>query len=83
MSDGPIGRPTTLRFRGGVLPRVGDFLKAPRGRTAYRITDMRWGAAPLGGHRGTFYVERWRPADVPPGSTVHTWHWGKREKAKR
>lgn len=68
----------SLRFRWeGELPRVGQFLKAPRGRTAYEIVAIR---SRPGDHGdvGTFKVARWTPSEVPPEATVHPWQWDKR-----
>lgn len=85
------GATTTLRFHFDVRPRVGEFFKAPRGRTAYEIVKIRWNTkdwsyiaegdtmGPATGiWRGTFTVCRWEPKEVPPGATLHAWQWDKR-----
>jgi len=65
----------------GDPPRPGEFLKAPRGRTAYEITAIRKvSRAGLGtGPRYVLTVERWNPGDVPIGATVHEWIWDRRK----
>lgn len=61
-------------------PMPGQFLKAPKGRTAYEIVAVRKikQTADRNGNRYMLTCARWNPNDVPPGATVHTWHWDKR-----
>lgn len=68
----------TLRFRWeGELPRVGHFLKAPRGRNAYEILEITF--AKLSGQRaGRFKVCRWEARALPPEVTIHEWRWDRR-----
>jgi hypothetical protein len=80
--------PIKLRFRwDGELPRAGDFLKAPRGRTAYEITAIKLGdrGTDQAGERvrpqafsGVFTVCRWEPKEVPSHARIHPWQWDKR-----
>jgi hypothetical protein len=65
----------TLRFRWeGELPRLGHFLKARRGRTAYEIVGIRV----IEPGRGTFRVCRWEPQELPEHAVVHELVWDKR-----
>lgn len=61
----------------GFSLRIGQFLKAKRGRTAYEITAMREVKRrdPAAGRRFVLTCERWNPTDVPDGATVHSFYW--------
>jgi hypothetical protein len=73
------GRNCKLRFtwNGDVPPRVGFFLKAPRGRTAYEIVAIRIKAQgpPM---TGIFTVCRWEPSELPEHAVVCDWRWDRR-----
>lgn len=61
----------------GRPPIAGDFIKAPRGRTAYEVITF---VATRPGSQTYGRVQCWRrrPADVPAGATVFSWQWGDR-----
>lgn len=74
----------TARWPGIDPPRPGQFLKAPRGRTAYEIVEVRQRKST--GQRNynlLLICNRWRPADVPEGATIRAWYWDKRQKTRR
>jgi len=68
-----------LRMRwDGKLPRVGHFLKSPRGRIAYEIAAIN-DRGQRNGHRLLLLTcARWDPREVPEGAVMHEFHWDKR-----
>lgn len=78
-------KPVTLQARWhGPPPALGDYLKAPRGRTAYlihaiaKIVPRGYGQPMLGHYR--LRIKCWRvpPSEVPQGAAVHPWKWDRR-----
>lgn len=67
----------------GPLPSPGQFLKAPRGRTAYEFVSARPIMSRRKGRRFVFTVVRHPASCVPEGATVHDWFWDKRERRRR
>jgi len=67
----------------GPLPGIGSYLKAPKGRSAYRVCGVHViseGTIDRGEvvsitTRATFFVERIKASDVPSDATVHAWRW--------
>lgn len=61
----------------GILPMIGEYLKAPRGRTAYLIIEV------IKPRDGAKYVarllcQRENPDKLPNGAVVWGWRWSKR-----
>ena len=75
----------------GDLPALGDYLRAARGRFAYRIDGalvstegtIDRGEIVQMTRRVTFYVERIAAPDVPAGARVHLWSWTARNPKPR
>ena len=59
----------------GDLPALGDYLRAARGRFAYRIDGA------LVSTEGT--IDRGDALDVPAGARVHLWSWTARNPKPR
>ena len=69
----------------GRFPRPGEYLKARRGRIAYRILEVqRIPNGPLpGGYRAWLICWRELPADLPPSARVYEWTWDRPTKRAR
>lgn len=69
----------TLRVNhwGGDLPQLGHFVKSERGRSAFKIVEIKRAAA---GARyvAKFICERYRAETLGPQDVVHSWCWAKR-----
>ena len=61
----------------GELPLIGHFVKAERGRTAYRIIEIKR-AKPGLRYVAKFICERENPKYLPHDAVVHGWLWSKR-----
>ncbi len=66
---------TALHWDGG-LPRLGDFIKAKRGRTAFKIVEIVMPTRPGTRHVARFRCERHYA--LSNDDTVHAWEWAKR-----
>lgn len=62
----------------GELPRYGDFIASEKGRTAFKVVEIIRPRKRHAKHVARFRCERYRKCDVPEGSIVHCWVWGKR-----
>ncbi len=61
----------------GELPLLGHYVKADRGRTAYRIVEIRR-SVDAARYVAKFICERHNLATLGPGDIVHQWQWAKR-----
>lgn len=67
---------TVLSWEGdGPLP--GQYVKAPRGRTAYLIVEVRR-PGPRAKHVARLVCERENPSRLRPDDVVHPWRWAGR-----
>ena len=66
----------TLTLLWGEPPLLGEYFKAERGRTAYRIVEIVWPKRP--GAKVRLRCERCDPARLEPDAVVHGWVWAKR-----
>lgn len=64
----------------GDLPRFGEFIMAPRGRTAFRVVEIRMPMKPGARYRARFGCERVARAALPAGAIVHDWFWHSRDR---
>lgn len=62
----------------GDLPRFGDFIMAQRGRTAFRVVEIRVPLKPRARYVARFGCERVARGQLPAGAIVHAWEWAKR-----
>ncbi|WP_100962617.1 hypothetical protein [Bosea sp. FBZP-16] len=62
----------------GDLPRFGDFIMAQRGRTAFRVVEIRMPMKPGAQYVARFGCERVARVGLPADAIVHGWEWGKR-----
>ena len=73
-----------MRWSSNHLPAIGQWLKAPRGRTAYEITGIRPRRRhKTKGYNFIFTVVRHPPSEIPPGATVHEFRWDSRAPKRR
>lgn len=62
----------------GELPRMGEYLLAERGRTAFKVVEIRRPRKAGAAYVARFGVERTPRAALPPDAVVHGWRWGSR-----
>jgi len=65
----------------GELPRLGDYILAARGRTAFKVVEILMPTKP-----GARYVARFRCERhyaLPHDAVIHGWEWAKRERSCR
>ena len=75
----------------GALPAIGDYLKSPRGRFAYRVCGLAvnavgtvdQGEVTYEVFKVAFMVERIPAAQLPPRARVHLWKWANRAPKER
>lgn len=75
-----------MTWEGFDQPGVGQFMKSPRGRTAYEICSMRevqMREPRRGIKRYRMHCQRWQPSEVPDGATVWEIYWNKRKRRRR
>ena len=68
----------TITWVSGEVPKIGDYLKAERGRTAYHVVGIRWPSRPGTKHLARLTVDRLQPPQIPNGSTVIIMRWSSR-----
>lgn len=62
----------------GELPRLGEYLMSERGRTAFKVVEIRRPRKPDAKYVARFGVERTARAAIPADAVVHGWSWGDR-----
>lgn len=67
----------TMRNWDGPLPRLGEYCKTPRGRTAFKVIEVRTPTRPAK-YRAKFICERTAAASLPEDAVVHEFYWLKR-----
>lgn len=67
----------TVNHWDGPLPLPGEFVMAPKGRTAFMVVRVDV-ARPGRKHVAKFSCERWPAASLPPDARVHPWEWARR-----
>lgn len=67
---------TVLHWEGEPL-MLGHYLKAPRGRTAFLIVDIKR-ARPGLSYVAKVRCERHDPNTLGPDAIIHAWYWSKR-----
>lgn len=61
----------------GDLPRLGEYLMAARGRTAYLIIGIKRPKQPCA-HVAKFTVDKIPRGALQPDAVIHGWVWSKR-----
>lgn len=59
------------------LPLPGEFVKAPRGRTAFMVVAIKR-SRPGSRAIAKLICERWPAGSLPRDARVHGWEWAKR-----
>lgn len=62
----------------GELPVPGHYVKAPRGRTAFLIVEVRQPIRAGARYAARFICERANPARLPADAVVHPFYWNPR-----
>ncbi len=68
---------TALSWEGD-LPRFGDFIMAQRGRSAFKVVEIRTPVKPGAQYVARFGCERISRNAVPADAVVHGWAWARR-----
>lgn len=78
---------STLRYHarpGDAVPRIGEYMKTPNGRTAYHVVGLRPGRTGLTGVKVyNLTVEKLRASAVPDRGRLFTFYWLPRGKKRR
>lgn len=73
-----VGLCTLSAIWSGKPPVPGQYLMAPRGRTAFLIVEVIGPSRPDTKHDFRLRCERRRPSELTPDDVVHSWRWHSR-----
>lgn len=77
----------TLRYHaraGDAIPRIGEYMKTPKGRNAYHVVGLRPGRAGLAGVKVyVLTVEKLHAAAIPARGRLFEFFWMPRGKNRR